>query len=666
MTSLLRRFPLYIVVCIAAGVPLVIAIILSTQNVLELEQRAQIAIRDTQLVNLATNYDNLAHNLAVERGLTAGVLGSKGNPEIINKLRQQRVKVDSAILALSQSETDTLNSNLTTSLAQDVKQQLAELNKVREGVDKLAPHISPFNYYSNLNQLIIDNIKIVIAETQSNELTQIGDSLVAVVTMKERAGQVRGALNGVFASKTATPVLFSRVKSYIQSGNYALRMAHIAMLPIYQEQLRQIQQDSAWKNVEETQLRFLAQENNLGQIEGPSATEWFPAATQRIGLLNQLRNDMQSDMLAHAEALLKDSVFNRNVLIGVTLITSILLLGLVSTLVRSLRYRVGSMKQKLGHMTEQHDLTVELTHNGRDEISAIANSINQLTKNIKDLLFNVTDTNTHNTERLNSIVDSTQELDNSSRSTIAKCDNIATAMTELAQSSIEIAQSTERALSDTSEMNNKVQECQQQSERSFVSVKSLLEQIQATEQCMAELESDTQSIGQIVEAINGISEQTNLLALNAAIEAARAGDHGRGFAVVSSEVRDLAQRSQEATENISKLLDQITEKTRFSVENMAKSKNASDITFEAVKRVDDSVSLLETSIENVNNHINTIAHSTVEQSKACEAVDKDVDILAEIAKTTGQQADTLSEVVLGYQKDTQELNTQLSKFKLVH
>ena len=157
-----------------------------------------------------------------------------------------------------------------------------------------------------------------------------------------------------------------------------------------------------------------------------------------------------------------------------------------------------------------------------------------------------------------------------------------------------------------------------------------------------------------------------MLALNAAIEAARAGDHGRGFAVVSSEVRDLAQRSQEATENISKLLDQITEKTRFSVENMAKSKNASDITFEAVKRVDDSVSLLETSIENVNNHINTIAHSTVEQSKACEAVDKDVDILAEIAKTTGQQADTLSEVVLGYQKDTQELNTQLSKFKLVH
>ncbi|MGR4991662.1 methyl-accepting chemotaxis protein [Vibrio rotiferianus] len=664
MTSLLRRFPLYVVVCIVAGIPLVIAIILSTQNVLVLERQAKIAIRDTQLVDLATNYDNLAHNLAVERGLTAGVLGSKGNPEIVNKLRQQRLKVDLAVSALSQSNTDMLDSKLTTSLAQDIHLQLAQLSKVRSGVDQLAPHISPFHYYSNLNQLIIDNIKIVIAETQSNELTLIGDSLVAIVTMKERAGQVRGALNGVFASKTATPVLFSSVKSYIQSGDYALRAAHIAMLPSYQERLMQVQREPAWKNVEEIQLRFLAQENNLGSIEGPSATQWFPVATQRIGLLNQLRNEMQSDMLAHAEALLKSSIWNRNILIGVTALTSVLLLGLVLTLVRSLRYRVGSMKQKLGNMTEQHDLTVELTHDGRDEISAIASSINRLTKNIKDLLFNVTDTNAHNTERLNSIVDSTQELDNSSRSTIAKCDNIATAMTELAQSSIEIAQSAERALDDTSEMNTKVQECQQQSELSFTSVKSLLEQIQATEQCMSELESDTQSIGQIVEAINGISEQTNLLALNAAIEAARAGEHGRGFAVVSSEVRDLAQRSQEATENISKLLDKITEKTRFSVENMAKSKHASDITFEAVKRVDNSVSLLETSIENVNNHINTIAHSTVEQSKACEAVDKDVDILAEIAKTTGQQADSLSEVVLGYQKDNQDLNNQLSKFKL--
>ncbi|MDW3060422.1 methyl-accepting chemotaxis protein, partial [Vibrio sp. 1978] len=172
----------------------------------------------------------------------------------------------------------------------------------------------------------------------------------------------------------------------------------------------------------------------------------------------------------------------------------------------------------------------------------------------------VTKTNNESSNRLQNIVESAQDLDSSSRSTIAKCDNIATAMTELAHSSVEIAQSAERAMGDTTTMNNKVVDCQTQSELSYRSVQSLLEQINATEQCMAELANDTQSIGQIVETINSVSEQTNLLALNAAIEAARAGEHGRGFAVVSSEVRDLAQRSQEATENISKLLDQIGEK----------------------------------------------------------------------------------------------------------
>ncbi|GAK83668.1 methyl-accepting chemotaxis protein [Vibrio ponticus] len=482
--------------------------------------------------------------------------------------------------------------------------------------------------------------------------------------MKERAGQVRGALNGVFARGSATPVVYADINSYIQSGDYALRSAQIVMPAEFLSQLNQLQQNSAWLDVEKVQQQFLAQSGSLDAIKGPKATDWFPMATKRIGLLNQLRNSIQDDMLSYASQVSAQSVLNRNILVAVTVVGTLLISLLLVSVVSGLRYRVGSIRSELNYMSEKKDLTCQLKASGNDEISSIARNINKLIGNLKHLLLDVTKTNNHNTERLVRIVDSSQQLEQSSHSTIAKCDNIATAMTELAQSSVGIAESAERAMDDTNAMNDQVQACQQQSERSFKSVQSLIDQINATEKCMAELASDTQSIGQIVETINGVSEQTNLLALNAAIEAARAGEHGRGFAVVSSEVRDLAQRSQEATENIEKLLAKISEKTRFSVESMASSKKASDDTFDSVKHVNESVAMLEESIEQVNSHISSIAQSTIEQSKACEAIDKDVDILNEIAHQTSSQADDLNQIVNGYQAEADELKEQLDQFRL--
>ncbi len=665
MKKILNLFPLYLVVTVIAGVPIALALGLAIVNVLELDKKVSIAEHDQETVQLILLYDNLAHNLALERGLTAGVLGSKGQGAQVEALKKQRVQSDSHVKALLNFQPSYTPISLSNKIREDVKNQLQSLTEVRRQVDSLKPTISPFAYYSNLNQLSIDNARVLLATIENEEVAELGSSLISVVVMKERAGQVRGALNGAFARQASNSAQYTSIKDYISSGNYAERSALITMPSQFINQLNESKNAPIWKNVEQVQQAYLDQIDTLDNLKGPKPTEWFSAATERIKLLNQLRNAIQQQMLSMSEQQSNNALTNEKIISGISLVVGAILIYLLYLSVSNLRARVGYLTKQLSVMSQQRDLRLALDSEGRDEVSQISESVNGLTSNIRSLLSGVTNTNDHSAERLKQIIQSAKDLSGSSQSTTAKCDNIAAAMTELSQSSIEIAQSSERALDETNTMTAQVVACQDQSQSAFSAVEALVDQIEQTQVCMQNLEKDSVSVSNIVDTISGISEQTNLLALNAAIEAARAGEHGRGFAVVSSEVRDLAQRSKEATEHIAQLLSNMSSNTTTAVNFMEKSRQATHTTFESVSTVNGSVSALETVIEQVNTHITSIANSTIEQSKASEAVDRDVDVLAEIAQNTGKLATDLNNIVQSYHKEVDAVKQQLNEFKLV-
>lgn len=664
MKKILNLFPVYIVVTVIAGIPILIALALSVTNVLQLGSKVSIAEHDQETVQLILLYDDLAHNLALERGLTAGVLGSKGQGAQVDALKKQRLESDRRVEALRSFKPEHVPSKLSDKIKTDVNSQLQSLAEVRRQVDSLKPSLSPFAYYSNLNQLSIDNARVLLASIEDAQVAELGSSLISVVIMKERAGQVRGALNGAFARKSSSAAQYTSVKDYIASGNYAERTAILTMPPRFATQLNESKNSSIWKNVEQIQQSYLSQVDKLDSLEGPKPTDWFSAATERIKLLNQLRNAIQQQMMKISAEQSANSLANEKIIATLSVIVGVCLVFTLFVSVRNLRSRVGSLTKQLSAMSKQRDLSSVLESEGRDEVSQISESVNGLTTNIRQLLTGVTKANDHSTERLKQIIQSAKDLSNSSQSTTAKCDNIATAMTELSQSSVEIAQSSERALEETNTMTSQVIACQNQSQSAFKAVEALVEQIEQTQLCMQDLEKDSISVSKIVDTISGISEQTNLLALNAAIEAARAGEHGRGFAVVSSEVRDLAQRSKEATEHITQLLSNMSSNTNTAVSYMEKSRQATHTTFESVSTVNSSVAELETVIEDVNTHITSIANSTVEQSKASEAVDRDVDVLAEIAQNTGQLASELNNIVQSYNKEADTVKQQLNEFKL--
>ncbi|MFV0448041.1 MAG: methyl-accepting chemotaxis protein [Vibrio sp.] len=664
MKKLLRLFPLYLVVSVLAGVPILIALALAISNILDLNKRVTIAEHDQESVQLILLYDNLAHNLALERGLTAGVLGSKGQGAQVEALKKQRTQSDAQIQALQNFAATNIAKAFADKIKTDINTQLQSLAEVRKQVDALQPKISPFAYYSNLNQLSIDNARILLSTIDDANVSELGSSLISVVIMKERAGQVRGALNGAFASQKSNSAQYTSINDYISSGSYAERSLLLTIPAQFLQQLNNAKNSTIWKNVEQIQQNYLSQINQLDNLQGPKPTEWFAAATERIGLLNQLRNSIQSQMISASVLQSERAKTNETIIITFSAVIGfILIFGLYSS-VHTLRARVGSLTQQLALMSRDSDLSISLASEGRDEISQISQSLNGLTTSIRNLLANVTNANDHSSQRLKHLIQSSKDLTQSSQATTAKCENIAAAMTELSQSSVEIAQASERALDETNTMTSRVIACQTQSQSSFKAVEALVEQIEQTQVCMQNLEKDAMSVSKIVDTISGISEQTNLLALNAAIEAARAGEHGRGFAVVSSEVRDLAQRSKEATEHISQLLSNMSNNTNTAVSFMEKSRQATHTTFESVSAVNTSVAELENVIEEVNTHITSIANSTIEQSKASEDVDKDVDVLAEIAQNTGALADELNKIVGSYNQEAETVKQALNEFKL--
>ncbi len=664
MKRILNRLPIYITVMLLSGIPILIALVFSVLQIQQLQSQALQAETDAESVQTILLFDELAHNLAVERGLTAGVLGSKGNSEQVNALRKQRSVVDEKIASLNQFSPQFIPSSLFSELKSDVNNRLAQLAEVRRGVDALAPTIAPFDYYSDINKLAIDNGQTLLSLIKNSQVASLGNGLISILTIKEKAGQVRGALNGAFARKSSTAQQYTAINQYLTDAQYALRLANILLPDSLQRSLTAMQTESVWQQVEQIQQYYIEQKDHLDQLDGPQAIQWFSLATDRIKLLIQLRNQVEQMMVSESEQQMRSATSIERTIMVVAVIVAVILISLLVVVILNLKQRVRGLTVQLRQMSDQRDLRQQFAHDGADEIAHIASSINQLTQSVKVLLQDVHSANQHSHKTFGQISDNAGDLGQSSEATTAKCQSISAAITQLSQSSVEIATSSERALEETRMMMSKTTECQDQSKHSFTSVERLVEQIEQTQACMQALAADAESVSKIVDTITGISEQTNLLALNAAIEAARAGEYGRGFAVVSTEVRDLAQRSKEATEHITQLLANMSQNTNKAVENMNKSHDATHATFESVTTVDQSIAALEQVIELVNEHIVSIANATTEQSKANEDVDMDINTLANIADHTGTLARQLEDVVSNYRREVNEVSEKLDQFRL--
>lgn len=241
---------------------------------------------------------------------------------------------------------------------------------------------------------------------------------------------------------------------------------------------------------------------------------------------------------------------------------------------------------------------------------------------------------------------------------------LATAMNQMAATATEIARNAAAAANAASDANLEAIDGKQVVTDTIKSIQALSEEVGVANQVINELAAHTDNIGKILDVIRGIAEQTNLLALNAAIEAARAGEQGRGFAVVADEVRTLAGRTQASTQEIQQMIEQLQHSAGNATRVMEKGRGMASAGVQQVTRAGDKLDSITRSVSTINDMNTLIASASEEQSAVSEEMNRNITNINDVSNQTESSADRLASASQRMRDHAQQLRAVVSKFTL--
>ncbi|MGD8233756.1 methyl-accepting chemotaxis protein [Vibrio sp. TRT 1302] len=392
-------------------------------------------------------------------------------------------------------------------------------------------------------------------------------------------------------------------------------------------------------------------------VEVLSAYAPIKAAGLSWGIITEIDRD---------EALQDITTLNKAVVI--TVISSIFVVVTISMIISyflgsSIAKPIRLASQKIQHISANNDLTQRLTVEGKDEMTDLAVSLNGLFTHLQDIIGKFA-------QVTNNLNDNTQSMAgnmNNTRSSVAdqnaRTETVATAVNQMSASIAEVAQFANRAAEFVKQANETGSEGVLVGQSLGDEISRLDAEMQTAVAAIDRLNNETNSIAEVLDVIQGIAEQTNLLALNAAIEAARAGEQGRGFAVVADEVRSLAGRTQASTEEIRGKIESLQRETNGVSSSI---QNANATVSQGVTTCDRNTHMLEQIVNMLNelNEMNVqIAAATEEQRAVTDEISGSITSIADASASVSVQVQDADEVLQGISSEAEQLNSEVSQFK---
>ena len=310
------------------------------------------------------------------------------------------------------------------------------------------------------------------------------------------------------------------------------------------------------------------------------------------------------------------------------------------------------------------DLTIRVPVDTNDEVGELGTSFNAFVEKLQSIIGEISNASSQMASASKEMTEVVEQTSTGIGKQKQETSMVATAITEMTTTVLEVASNAEGASSAAGKANNEAKEGRQIVYSTVEAITDLATNIEHSASVMEELKKNSSNIGAVLDVIKSIAEQTNLLALNAAIEAARAGEQGRGFAVVADEVRTLAQRTQQSTTEIESLIDNLQNGAEQAVKVMTKSREQTDLSVEKAQHAGQSLSSITQSVETILQMNTQIATASEEQSAVSEEIQRNVVNIQNIAEETSAGAEQTNNASAELARLGGQLSTLVGQFKI--
>lgn len=414
-------------------------------------------------------------------------------------------------------------------------------------------------------------------------------------------------------------------------------------------------------DVSQSMVNGTADFSRLGELSAQMNQSYDGA----IAAMSQFRDAQQA---AFEEAFKNTDSANTSLIsTGVILavVVTILLFGTAVPIVRGIKQSIDDVVRSLKDIAQENgDLTVRIETKSEDEIGELVYWFNQFMDKLQGVVRDVVEASlplSNLAQNLRGVTEETQRtIDVQQKSAT----NAKRAVDTMSGSVDGVAHSAAQAASDANEATTAASEGRQIVQQTVTSIQQLAENVRETADVIARLESDSNKVGSVLDVIKGIAEQTNLLALNAAIEAARAGEQGRGFAVVADEVRTLASRTQQSTEEIQSTIEQLQSAAHSAVEVMSRGTEQATSSVETANKAGSSLETITSTIGRINQMNEQIAHNTEDQRTVAVDIVRHVDEIHERTEQTASRSGELGSMCNELADLAQHLESIAKQFRV--